>query len=171
MFQQTLTPKEAVENLMIKNPSSSILRGLKKDGLLDEILYSDDGYPKKKDSFSNSYGDNGSPSRDFVGGREKRVRSIALPKESNPKPMTSSFTRDRKIDDKFISSNFDDNIPNTSTSISYSAKGKSYDFNKKKSADVNLNNFSAGEDLDLDKYVIIMIIYYIDHVLHHINKS
>jgi hypothetical protein len=36
-----MTPKEAVEALMIKEPNSEILRYLKREGLLRQILYSD----------------------------------------------------------------------------------------------------------------------------------
>ena len=34
-----MTAKEAVESLMAKNPASPTLRSLKKEGLLQEILY------------------------------------------------------------------------------------------------------------------------------------
>ena len=66
-----MTAKDAVESLMSKNPNHPMLRKLKRDGLLEEILYPD-GTPESMRS--------GEQSR-YEGGREggRRVRSIAKP--------------------------------------------------------------------------------------------
>lgn len=47
LFSQLLTPKEALESLMAKDPYNPTVKAFKKNGLLEEILYPD-GRPEGK---------------------------------------------------------------------------------------------------------------------------
>lgn len=47
IFYQLLTPKEALESLMAKDPYNPTVKAFKKNGLLEEILYPD-GRPEGK---------------------------------------------------------------------------------------------------------------------------
>lgn len=47
IFSQLLTPKEALESLMAKDPYNPTVKAFKKNGLLEEILYPD-GRPEGK---------------------------------------------------------------------------------------------------------------------------
>ena len=47
IYSQLLTPKEALESLMAKDPYNPTVKAFKKNGLLEEILYPD-GRPEGK---------------------------------------------------------------------------------------------------------------------------
>lgn len=80
---KTMTAKEAVESLMAKDPKSPTIRALRKEGLLNEILYPDRVRPRQEEGRD----DRGSAAGRFEGGREggKRVRSIAVGESAGPK--------------------------------------------------------------------------------------
>jgi hypothetical protein len=78
-----MTAKDAVEALMVKDPTNPILKSLKKSGKLQEILYadSDGGNDRRGDSYSRSraYAED---SQGREGGA--RVRSIGVPAAAVP---------------------------------------------------------------------------------------
>ena len=72
-----MTAKEAVEALMIKEPNGEMLRFLKKEGLLNEILYPD-GRPDRMDKVRE---------RAPLSGREGGASQRSIAKESSPPPV------------------------------------------------------------------------------------
>jgi transcription antitermination factor NusG len=85
-----LTPKEALESLMSKDPYNPTVKAFKKNGLLEEILYPDgrpEGYTNGREKGRSEW-ENKRVSREDTQGREggRTVRSIATdkaPKSSN----------------------------------------------------------------------------------------
>ena len=82
-----MTAKEAVLSLMSKDPSNPTIRALKKNGMLKEILYADQGdreYRGGGDQNGERGGNFDRRDRDEMMGREggRSVRSIAKDKET-----------------------------------------------------------------------------------------
>jgi transcription antitermination factor NusG len=86
-----LTPREAVMALMAKDPYSPTIRLLKKQGLLNQILYPQQSYNGQRERDQSAW--SRSPRYDdAVGGTVKRIRSIGKPEStsSDAKPWMKS---------------------------------------------------------------------------------
>ena len=65
-----MSAKEAIESLMAKDPRNPTVQALKKEGLLSEILYSEEGGTRYNDNYDNN-------------SNKQRIRSIAKPKKED----------------------------------------------------------------------------------------
>ena len=98
---KTMTAKEAVENLMAKDPKNPTIRSLREQGLLEEILYPD-GRPE--DDYNNNYNNySNGPRTGRDGG--KRIRSIA--KDDSRDSTRGSWSNDNNYDDSEIDNDGD----------------------------------------------------------------
>ena len=81
-----MTAKDAVEALMASNPKHPLLRALKKEGILNEILYTEEERQAMQASRERRFEERDRDYSSRVGGREggARVRSIAVTEPKRP---------------------------------------------------------------------------------------
>ena len=97
-----MTAKDAVESLMLKNPSSPVLRMLKREGKLRDILYPESAFTSYRaapdgDGVDSRPASGGAWDQDRgVGGREggRSIRSIAKPQSPAPRPLVDARSID-----------------------------------------------------------------------------